>query len=187
MCANICTESFPVWSVLAASWRSFQLHACLGASTGISLVDSTKLAVCHHRRIQQYHVCVGLVQRDNIAVGWLFGCKLSLVCTDGGALVTFIRTPGTINAHTPVLQVAKHLFGNLVGDTGYCSPPLAKQRASTFDDALMTPRRKHLTKLERPRIDKLLLCKRVIVESIIDQLKTSPRSNTPAIAVPFIF
>ena len=40
-----------------------------------------------------------------------------------------------------------------------------------FGVDLITPRRKNMKKVERPLLDKLLLRKRAIVETIIDQLK----------------
>ena len=147
------------------------LHSCLGACTGVSFVDSTKLAVCHNRRIPQHHVFAGVAQRGKTSVGWFFGFKLHLVFNDCGALVTFTLTPGNIDDRAPVPQFAKQLFGKLFGDKGYLSQSLATQLAREFGVELITPRRKHMKKRERPRIDKLLLRKRAIVETIIDQLK----------------
>ena len=44
------------------------LHSCLGACNGISFVDSTKVAVCHNRRIQQHRVFRGLAARGKTSV-----------------------------------------------------------------------------------------------------------------------
>jgi hypothetical protein len=147
------------------------LHSRLGRCTGISFVDSTKLAVCHNRRIHQHRVFDGLAKRAKTSVGWFFGFKLHLMFNDCGDLLTFTLTPGNVDDRAPVPQFAKQLFGKLVGDKGYLSQPLAKQLASELGVELLTPRRKNMKKLERPLIDKVLLRKRAIVETIIDQLK----------------
>lgn len=44
------------------------LQSCLGRCTGISFVDSTKLAVCHNRRIRQHRVFRNLAERGKTAV-----------------------------------------------------------------------------------------------------------------------
>src|SRR5215472_254443 len=44
------------------------LDACQGRCTGISFVDSTPLAVCHNRRIQQHRVFAGLAERGKNSV-----------------------------------------------------------------------------------------------------------------------
>jgi len=147
------------------------LHSCLGACTGVSFVDSTRLAVCHNRRIQQHRVFRGLAERGKTSVDWFFGFKLHLVFNDQGELLTLTLTPGNIDdrAHVPVF--AKQLFGKLFGDKGYLSAPLVKQLKSLFGIELITPLRKNMKKIERPLLDTLRLRKRAIVETIIDQLK----------------
>ena len=147
------------------------LHSSLGACTGVSFVDSTKLAVCHNRRIRQHRVFRGLAERGKTSVGWFFGFKLHLVFNDCGDLLTFRLTPGNIDDRAPVPQFAKQLFGKLFGDKGYLSQSLQEQLQRLFGVELITPRRKNMKKVERPLLDKLLLRKRAIVETIIDQLK----------------
>lgn len=147
------------------------LHSCLGACTGVSFVDSTKLAVCHNRRIQQHRVFRGLAARGKTSVDWFFGFKLHLVFNDRGELLTFTLTPGNVDDRAPVPQFAKRLAGKLIGDKGYLSQPLAKQLEDVFGIQLITPRRKNMKQREVALLDKLLLRKRAIVETIIDQLK----------------
>jgi hypothetical protein len=147
------------------------LHSCLGRCTGVSFVDSTKLAVCHNRRIRQHRVFRGLAERGKTSVDWFFGFKLHLVFNDCGELLTFRLTPGNVDDRAPVPEFAKHLFGKLFGDKGYLSLPLLKQLQTAFGVELITPRRKNMKKLELPLIDKVRLRKRAIVETIIDQLK----------------
>lgn len=147
------------------------LSSCLGRCTGVSFVDSTKLAVCHNRRIKQHRVFRGLAGRGKTSVDWFFGFKLHLVFNDSGELLTFRLTPGNVDDRAPVPQFAKQLFGKLFGDKGYLSGPLQKQLQTLFGVELITPRRKNMKKVERPLLDKIRLRKRAIVETIIDQLK----------------
>ena len=147
------------------------LHSSLGACTGVSFVDSTKLAVCHNRRIRQHRVFRGLAERGKTSVGWFFGFKLHVLFNDCGELLAFRLTAGNIDDRAPVPQFAKQLFGKLFGDKGYLSQPLQEQLQRLFGVALITPRRKNMKTVERPLLDKLLLRKRAIVETIIDQLK----------------
>jgi hypothetical protein len=147
------------------------LHTCLGSCTGVSFVDSTRLAVCHNRRIQQHRVFRGLAERGKTSVDWFFGFKVHLVFNDQGELLTFTLTPGNVDDRAPVPAFAERLFGKLFGDKGYLSQPLVKQLKSVFGLELITPRRKNMKKVELPLLDKLRLRKRAIVETIIDQLK----------------
>jgi hypothetical protein len=147
------------------------LHSCLGRCTGVSFVDSTKLAVCHNRRIARNRVFRGLAARGKTSIDWFFGFKLHLVFNDCGELLTFHLTPGTIDDRAPVPQFAKQLFGKLFGDKGYLSKSLLKELKERFGVELITPRRKNMKKHTLPLLDKLRLRKRAIVETIIDQLK----------------
>ncbi len=59
----------------------------------------------------------------------------------------------------------------MVGDKGYLSQPLFKQLMETFGLQLITKIKSNMKNLLMNLVDELLLRKRAIVETVIDQLK----------------
>ena len=146
------------------------LKTRLGPVTGISFIDATALPVCHNRRIQRHKVFDGLAARGKTSLGWFFGFKLHLVVNDRGELLAFYLTPGNVDDRQPVPHLAKRLFGKLFGDKGYISQPLADQLLAQ-DVQLITGLRKNMKNRLLLLFDKLMLRKRALIETIIDQLK----------------
>jgi hypothetical protein len=141
-----------------------------GQCSGISFVDSTSLKVCHNRRIHSHKVFEGCARRGKTSVDWFFGFKLHLVVNDRGELLSLRLTPGNTDDRRPVPGLVKGLFGKLFGDRGYVSQPLFE---ALYDGGVQL-----VTKLKRgmrnrllPLMDKIMLRKRAIVESVMDQLK----------------
>lgn len=147
------------------------LHTQRGACTGISFIDSTSLAVCHAARIQQHRVFRVDARRGKTSVGWFYGFKLHLVVNDRGELLAFCLTPGNTDDRRPVPRLARRLFGRLFGDKGYISQPLAEQLFLQHGLRLITKLRRNMRQQLLELSDRLLLRKRALVETIIDQLK----------------
>lgn len=144
---------------------------CLGKCTGISFVDSTSLDVCLNQRIHNHKVFAGLAARGQTSTGWFFGFKLHLVVNDRGEILQFCITPGNVDDRKPVPGLVKKLFGKLFGDKGYVSQKLAKTLRDLFDIQLITKLRKNMKNQLMLMSDRILLRRRAIIESIIDQLK----------------
>jgi hypothetical protein len=144
---------------------------CLGECTGISFIDSTALDVCLNQRIHCHRVFAGLAARGQTSMGWFFGFKLHLVVNDRGEILRFCITPGNMDDRKPVPGLAKHLFGKLFGDKGYISQALAKSLREMFDIQLITKLRKNMKNQLMTLTDRILLRRRAIIETIIDQLK----------------
>ena len=146
------------------------LESCRGPCNGLSFVDATKLVVCHNRRINHHRVFAGLAERGKDSVDWFYGFKLHLVVNDCGDLLACRLTPGNVDDRRPVPQLAQRLFGKLVGDKGYLSKFLLAWLVQRGIE-LLTPIKRNM----KPRLvrlnDKLLLRKRVLIETINDQLK----------------
>jgi dTDP-4-amino-4,6-dideoxygalactose transaminase len=70
-----------------------------------------------------------------------------------------------------VVRLVKHLFGKIFADKGYLSQALFQQLWDTLGLQLITKLRANMKNRLMPYADKLLLRKRAIAESIIDQLK----------------
>lgn len=144
-----------------------------GQCTGISFIDSTPLRVCHNRRIHSHKVFDGLAARGQCSIGWFYGFKLHLITSDSGHVVDFMLTGGNTDDRKPLQMKGfiNKLFGKLYGDKGYISKELFE---GLFDQGihLVTKLRKNMkTNLVTPMADAILLRKRAICETIIDQLK----------------
>lgn len=142
----------------------------MGTCTGIAFVDATPLAVCHNRRIHSHKVFAGLAERGKTSMGWFYGFKLHLVVNDRGELLAFRLTPGNVDDRKPVPAMTRHLFGKLFGDKGYISKSL-HDALLNHDLFLITGIRRNMKNKLMSVVDKILLRKRALIESINDQLK----------------
>jgi Transposase DDE domain len=141
-----------------------------GDCSGISFIDSTSLKVCHNRRIHSHKVFAGCVRRGKTSVDWFFGFKLHLVTNDCGELLNVRLTPGNVDDRRPVPELVKCLFGKLFGDKGYISQTLFETLFEQ-DVQMVTKLRKKMKNRLVLMFDKIMLRKRAIIESVIDQLK----------------
>src|SRR5258708_27233920 len=94
---------------------------------GVSVIDSTSLAVYHNKRIGQHCVVDGIAKRGKNALGWFYGFKVHLVVNDCGDLLAFCLTTAKVDDRQPVAKLARHLLGKLFGDKGYISQALFAQ------------------------------------------------------------
>ena len=144
---------------------------CLGQCSGISFIDSTSLDVCLNQRIHSHKVFAGLAERGKTSTGWFFGFKLHLVVNDAGELLQFCITPGNVDDRKPVPHLAEKLFGKLFADKGYISQSLALDLLKMFNLQLVTKLRSNMKNKLMLWTDRILLRRRAIIETIIDQLK----------------
>lgn len=147
------------------------LQTQLGTCTGISFVDSTPLPVCNNPRIHSHKVFAGRAARGKTSTGWFYGFKLHLVISDQGELLAYALTPGNVDDRTPVPFLAQRLFGTLYGDKGYLSQSLCACLWQDYGVHLLTKVRKNMANALLSWIDKLLLRKRGLIETVNDHLK----------------
>jgi len=148
----------------------FYLQTRKGKVTGISFVDATSLSVCNNRRIYSHKVFKQYAERGKTSVGWFYGFKLHLIINEYGELLSFKITPGDVDDRVPVPSIARNLFGKLFGDRGYISKKLFNE---LFENGtqLITKIKKNMKNKLMPLMDKILLRKRSIIETVNDQLK----------------
>jgi hypothetical protein len=138
--------------------------------TGISFIDSTKIAVCNNKRISKNKVFKDVAAMGKSTMGWFFGFKLHLIVNDKGGIVSVMVTPGNVDDRIPVPKLTASLFGKLFGDKGYIKKELFQ---SLFERGIIfiTGIRKNMKNKIMHMMDKILLRKRSIIETINDQLK----------------
>src|SRR4028119_2180972 len=147
------------------------LRSRFGSCSGISFMDSTSLRVCHNKRIRQHKVFQNLAARGKTSVDWFFGFKLHLVVNDKGELLNFQVTPGNVDDRKPVPKLLQQLFGKVFADKGYISLKLAKDLVDSVGVQLITKLKRNMKQRLMPLGNRLLLRKRAVIETIIDQLK----------------
>ena len=146
------------------------LHSLSGEETGIYFVDSTKLAVCHNRRIHRHKVFDGLAARGKTSMGWFFGLKLHFVINHKGRIMALRITPGNIADSAVLDAITQHLSGKAYADKGYISREEFRklwQRGLHLITGIRRNMRNHLMLLG----DKIMLRKRFVIETVLDILK----------------
>ena len=147
------------------------LQSCFGECSGISFVDSTRLSVCHNRRISAHRVFAEVAERGKTSLGWFYGFKLHLVINHKGDLLGVQLTPGNTDDRKPIPSLTAGLHGALYGDKGYISKDLrAMLQQAGLDYVYIV--RKNMDPLPLSPADEVFLKKRVIIESVIKELKT---------------
>lgn len=146
------------------------LESKKGKSTGINFMDSTSIKVCHNKRISRNKVFAGMAQRSKSTMGWFYGFKLHLVVNDAGEILSYMVSGAKLDDRKAVPNISKDLLGKLFADKGYISRKL-KQSLKDKGLELITNIRKNMNPVTINALDKILLRKRFIVETINDQLK----------------
>jgi hypothetical protein len=145
------------------------LYTRLGEMTGISFIDSTPLKVCHPKRAHSHRVFAATAAWGKSSMGWYYGFKLHLLINECGELLAFQVTPANVDDRTPVPELTQGIIGKLFGDRGYISQALFEQLWQRGLQ-LVTKIKKKKNYL-MPLLDKVLLRKRAVIESVNDQLK----------------
>jgi hypothetical protein len=146
------------------------LQTRYGTNTGIAFIDYTALAVCGNKRIGRHRVFAGVARRGRTTMGWFYGCKLHLVINECGELLAVTLTHGNVDDRKPVPSLVSRLSGKLFGDKGYISAELFQKLWEQGLQLITSLRRTMKNKL-MPLVDKILLRKRSLIETVNDQLK----------------
>ena len=147
------------------------LHSLGGERTGVYFADSTKLAVCHNRRIHRHRVFDGLAARGKTSMGWFYGLKLHFVINHKGQVVALRITPGNTADSTVLDKMTQRLAGKLYADKGYIGHELF-ERLWRRGLHLITSIRRNMRNHLMPLADKIMLRQRFVIETVLDTLKS---------------
>ena len=147
------------------------LSTTLGDCSGVSFVDSTRLRVCDNRRISSHRVFADVAECSKTSMGWFYGFKLHLAINEKGEVLDVALTPGNIDDRKPLRKFAERLHGSLYADRGYISKDL-REALGAQGVNLVYKVRKNMKPLPLSVSDEVLLKKRMLIESVIRELKT---------------
>ena len=144
--------------------------SCSGKMEGIAFVDSTILSVCHICRASRHKVFKNMAKKGKSTTGWFFGMKLHLVINHRAEIVTWMITPGNVDDRKPVPTLVQGLFGKVFGDRGYISQRLFTQLYAQGVQ-LITRIKSNMKNVLMDTMDRMILCKRGIIETVNCKLK----------------
>lgn len=141
-----------------------------GDCSGVSIADSTAIAVCNNRRIARHRVFRDKAARGKTSMGWFFGFKLHAVINHCGELLRIKLTPGNVDDRKPLPDLCAGLFGKLYADKGYLAKALS-QTLKAQGIELITKVRKNMKPVTHSPFDDAILKQRNLIETVFDQLK----------------
>ncbi|RYE12575.1 MAG: IS982 family transposase [Rickettsiales bacterium] len=150
----------------------FITHYISGKQTGIYFVDSTHFAVCKNIRITSHRTFAGLAARGHSSIDWFYGFKLHMIINNKSEIIAIKITKGNRDDRAAFedMAVKKDLKGKCYGDKGYISRDMF-MRLYQKGLAIITAIRKDMKNCLMPLLDKLLLRKRFIIETVFGYIK----------------
>ena len=151
---------------------TLMLHLMQGKKAGEYYVDSTHFSVCKNKRITRHKTFEGIAKRGKSTMGWFFGFKLHLVCNFEGQIVAVKITAGNEDDRKAFEKIVNSygLTGKTYADKGYIGKDLFK-RLWKNGLHLFTGIKRNMKNYLTPWLDKILLRKRVMIETIFSTLK----------------
>lgn len=158
----------PIAITPLAAYLKFRME--MSEATQIYVVDSTPLRVCNNIRIKQHRTFSELSERGKSSMGWYYGFKLHLIINHLGQLMAVHISAGNFDDRKALKKMFRELKGKIFGDKGYISHKLFEE---LFEQGLelITTLRKNMKFKNRSTIDKILLRKRAVIESVNDLMK----------------
>lgn len=146
------------------------LNSILDQCDGLSFVDSSSIEVCKRYRISMHKVFAGIAARSKTTRGWFYGLKLHLIINRAGGIVKASFSPGNKDDRQQLELMIKNLFGKVFGDRGYISQKLFQQllEQGIF---MVTRVKKNMKNKLMSMLDKILLLKRALIESVFSKIK----------------
>ena len=139
-------------------------------------IDSTPMKVCHNKRIKGHKTFKGEAERGYHSMGWFYGFKLHMIINEKGEIARFCFTKGNVS-DVNELKMAEGLNGILVGDKGYISQEWEKY-LEEYGLKLITKRKKNMKPIKLNDLEKALLGRRNIIETVFSQFKNWGLVNT---------
>lgn len=143
-----------------------------GKCSGISIIDSFSLEVCHIKREYSNKVFKNLAKKGKTSTGWFFGFKVHFIINEYGEIIDLFITPGNVadNDIEVIDKITKNIFGKLIGDKGYIG---LFDRLYERGIQLIHKIRSNMKNKLMDMFDKLLLKKRGTIESVVNILKNT--------------
>lgn len=166
----VCYEHFNKLIGQHLPYLTILLNHLFDKCRGISFVDSTSISVCKNYRIYSHKVFKGLAARGKTTKGWFYGLKLHLIINPQGGLVKASFSSGNKDDRKHFSSMVKNIFGKVFGDRGYISRELFNDLLDK-NIQLITRIKKGMKNILMPAMDKILLLKRALVETVIGKIK----------------
>ncbi len=134
--------------------------------------NRTPLRFCKHQRILIHKTFKGIAERGKCSMGWFFGFRLHLIINDKGEVLNFMFTPVNVDDREPLYSESfiGNVKGKLCGDKGYIGKQLLEFLFMNGIQ-LVTKVKNNMKNPLMSVADKIMLCKRTLVESVNDELK----------------
>jgi len=167
----VCYDRFTALIRRALPALMMMLNALAGEVTEVMFMDSTPYCVCKIRRCARHKVFAGIAAKSKTSTGWFFGLKLHFLFNSNGEIVRLKVTPGNVDDRSGAKDILSDIVGKVFADRGYLGKEFFAEMFRKRVQVI-TRIKKNMKNILMDMRDKLLLKKRMIVESIFSSIKS---------------